>query len=134
MTEPNQRRFARRGDIFVVAGLVAVALIAMVVIYLMGAPSGNIAVVTVEGREIMRIDLGDYTNKEDYITLREDYGVPVDFEIRDATIRFVNVDCPDHLCEAMGAIGREYDSAICMPNQTVVAIYSPDDAPYKVGG
>lgn len=126
----SPRRFTGRRDIWVVLALVAAALLAMWALDALGSKEGNIAVVTLRGQEIMRFNLRDYAQKTERVSLVDSYGVPVHFELKDGTIRFVDVDCPDHLCEAVGPIRGEYESAACLPNETLVAVYSPEDVPF----
>ena len=40
----------------------------------------------------------------------------------DHKIRFVNVTCPDHLCEGFGFISLPTQTAVCMPNRVSVLI------------
>lgn len=60
---------------------------------------------------------------DDYrITLREEYNVPVSFEVRSGAIRFVDVDCPDHICEQAGFLSTDGQTAVCMPNRVTVIV------------
>ena len=81
----------------------------------------NLAVIMVDGKEVMRLNL---LEEEDHIfSLQEDYGVPVSFQIENHKIRFVQVTCPDHICENAGFLSMEGQSAVCMPNRTSLSIY-----------
>lgn len=76
--------------------------------------------IIVNGQEIRAVALSSAGNET--FSLRQEYGIPVDFEIRDHAIRFVNVDCPDHICEKTGFVGTDGATAVCMPNRTTVVI------------
>ena len=39
----------------------------------------------------------------------------VTLEVTDGKIRFIDSQCPDHLCEGFGWVQTEYDSAVCVP-------------------
>ena len=44
-------------------------------------------------------------------------------EVKDGAIRFVDSQCPDHICEGFGFISQEGDYAVCMPAGVAVTIY-----------
>lgn len=122
----DNRSFAKKAELIIIGILLAAALIASAFIFLPGFGKNqyNIARVTLDGKEIMQIDLaGDDTVYDLY----PDYGVPVRFELKDHQIRYVDVDCPDHLCEKEGFISKELEYAICMPNKVAVMIYTREE-------
>lgn len=43
-------------------------------------------------------------------------------EIQDGEVRMVYSGCPDHLCEYQGAISRDGEMIVCLPNRVVVQI------------
>ena len=81
----------------------------------------NLAVIMIDGKEVMRFNLLEETDR--IFSLEEDYGIPVSFQIEDHRIRFVQVTCPDHICENAGYLSMEGQSAVCMPNRTSLSIY-----------
>lgn len=84
----------------------------------------NLAVIAIDGKEVLRLNL---LEEEDRIlSLEEVYGVPVSFQIEDRRIRFVNVTCPDHICENAGYLSMEGQTAVCMPNRTSLSIYGEE--------
>lgn len=81
----------------------------------------TVAVVSVDGQELRRFDLG---RAEDGVySIAEDTGKPVSFEVRAGAIRFVNVTCPDHVCEKAGWCDAPGERAVCMPNRTALICY-----------
>ena len=71
----------------------------------------------------------DNTEKRYEISLEEDGphtitegNFPVYLEVKDGRIRFINSQCPDHICEGYGFIKHEDESAICMPAGVAVLI------------
>lgn len=128
-TPKKTRRFITGRDIMIIAVVLLIAAAALWYMRSSAAKEGNIAIITVNGNEIMRLNLAEYQTKTERISLIDEYHVPVSFEIAEGGIRFVDVDCPDHLCEAMGVCREEYEMAVCLPNATLVAVYTPEDAP-----
>ena len=47
---------------------------------------------------------------------------PITIEIRDRMVAIIKADCPDELCLAFGFINHVGQSAICLPNQTVLSV------------
>ena len=84
----------------------------------------NLAVIMIDGKEAVRLNLLEEPNRT--FSLREDFGVPVSFQIQDHKIRFVEVDCPDHICENAGFLSMEGQTAVCMPNRTSLSIYGEE--------
>ena len=108
---------------FVLIAAAAALLLAGVFAFGRTGRGGGIAHVYLNGIEIKTLKLA--TVHPGVFSLREEYGVPVDFEIRDGRVRFINVECPDHICEKTGFIGTDGQAAVCMPNKTAVVITMP---------
>ena len=51
----------------------------------------------------------------------EGAALPVTLEVKDGAVRFVDSQCPDHLCEGFGWVKTEYDRAVCMPAGVAVS-------------
>ncbi len=100
--------------------LIALALLMLGGFYLLNkeGPAGT-AHVTVNGEQVLELAL---KNAPDQTIDLSVYGVPASLEIREEKIRFVNVTCPDHICERTGWIWQDGQSAVCMPNRTAVII------------
>jgi hypothetical protein len=81
-----------------------------------------LAEVVIQGETVMKIPLNHNENSVIW-DLQDKYHVPVHLETDHGRIRFVDVDCPDHICENTGWLSLEYQSAVCMPNRTVVTVY-----------
>lgn len=48
--------------------------------------------------------------------------LPVTLEVSEGRIRFVDSQCPDHICEGYGWLSKEHDQAVCMPAGVVVSV------------
>lgn len=76
------------------------------------------AVITVNGKEIKRIDLS--ASENEIFTLNTNPTVTL--EIKDSKIRFINALCPDKTCEKCGFLENAGDTAACVPAKTVITI------------
>ena len=83
----------------------------------LGAQPGKSALVEVIGGETQTISL-----ETDGIYHIEDAQLPVTLEVKDGKIRFIDSQCPDHLCEGFGWVQTEYDSAVCVPSGVSVRV------------
>ncbi|MEG0833325.1 MAG: NusG domain II-containing protein [Oscillospiraceae bacterium] len=107
--------YFKKKEILIIAALVLVSAAAILCFKLIGG-RGNVAVVTYNGGEVMRIDL---SNDGIYSV---DADLPVSLEVSDGKIHFINSQCPDKLCEGFGLIGEEFEYAVCMPARVSVQI------------
>lgn len=78
--------------------------------------------VYIGGDQVMVIDLSK--EERNRVIDLSPYSVPGKLEVEGYRIRFIQVACPDHICEKTGWIGRDGESAVCMPNRAAVLIYS----------
>ena len=118
-SEPDRDRrpFFRRADLLIGAVVLLGAGIWLALALLppdAEVSPGGVAVATIVGDEN-----GDFTRE---IPLDTDADIdidgglfPVHLQVRDGAIRFVNSECPDHLCEGFGWLRHEGDAALCAP-------------------
>ena len=115
----NKPAFFRRWDVLVVAALLAVAGIWLA--FTIAKPTGALATISLaqNGAEtvVQQVHLG----KDDTLHLTGG-GLAVTLEIKDGAIRFINSQCPDHLCEDFGWLQREGEWAFCAPAGVMVRI------------
>ena len=104
----------KKNILFALAILAAAGLLAL---WGMGRGAGAQAVVSVAQGETRRISLA-----QDGVYQIEGAPFPVTLEVKDGAIRFVDSQCPDHICENYGWLSREHDQAICAPGGVVVTI------------
>lgn len=104
-------------------------LILLVAAFFLYAPrDGNaVAVISVDGEELRRIDLAHAENET--FSIAKSSGKPVSFQVENGAIRFVQVDCPDHLCEKSGWCDAPGERAVCMPNRTTLICYNSEELP-----
>ncbi|WRS26499.1 NusG domain II-containing protein [Oscillospiraceae bacterium MB08-C2-2] len=94
-------------------------------------PAGATAQLYIGNQAVMALKLDSTVRR---IDLAEEYGVPVSLEISGGKLRFVDVDCPDHLCEKTGWISQEGESVVCLPNRVAAVIAQSGPAGTGVAG
>ena len=106
--------------------ILAVMLAAAVLVWVLLSRKKSVlfAEVVIQGETVMKIPLNSEEESKTW-DLQEKYNVPVHLETDHGRIRFIDVDCPDHICENTGWLSMAYQSAVCMPNRTAVTVY-PD--------
>lgn len=120
-----ERTVMSKKDLRLIAGILLFALLIGGFLLLRQSETKGVAALSVDGTIVALYDLEKEPNQ--LIDLQENYGVPVTLEIREGSISFRESVCPDHICENYGFISREGETAVCMPNQTVLTIHSHSD-------
>ena len=110
-----QMKLFKKKDLFLLGALLLVA--AGIALFYLLRPAGARAIVTINGAESQEIDLS-----KDGIYQIEGAALPVTLEVCEGKIRFINSQCPDHLCEGFGYLDSEGEYAICMPAGVAVTI------------
>ena len=82
------------------------------------AEKGDVAMVAIDGTA-ERIEISLAEEKTHTIT---GGNFIVTLEVKGGAIRFIDSQCPDHLCEGFGFISEEDDFAVCMPAGVAVLI------------
>lgn len=108
-------------EALILALALLVCALAIAVFRLAGSTGTQVLVVN-DGVVLATLDLRDYPDGT--IIPLSSLGVekPVSFEVSGGRIRFVNVTCPDHLCEGFGYINLSTQTAVCMPNKISLSI------------
>ncbi|MEG1943783.1 MAG: NusG domain II-containing protein [Angelakisella sp.] len=102
-------------------GVLAVLVIGSLLFLLRpAAPHGLVATVQVGDKKILELPLA--TAADGTISIKDETGLPITFEIRDHAIRFLDSDCPDKICIKSGFLHRDMDIASCLPNKTVLLV------------
>ena len=115
---------SKRMEIGIIVAVAVVCIIAALILYLPKSDGGDVvASISVDGTERYRVDLSENTDAFTY-RIENDTGKPVSFEITGQKIRFIDVTCPDHVCEKAGWCERPGDRAVCMPNRTTLICYA----------
>ncbi len=134
--EPTPKRL-RKIEAIIIGVVVLAALVGWYLINGRSSPDlsqagseaeSNYAVVSIDGNTVEVIRLADHVGSEAYFVDLRQWDVEGKLELKEGKIRFIEVSCPDHICEEQGFIGQELQSAVCMPNRVAVSIYSDEDA------
>ncbi len=115
----------RRNDILLIAGVLAAALIGLLLWVLLRTP-GSTAVVLVDGVETARYPLD--TPAAMTLHLDEDWSNRL--VIRDGRAYVTAANCPDQICVKHAGISHVGESIVCLPHKLVVRIEgASQDAP-----
>lgn len=108
---------------FLIAILILLITGSLLMWFLLSRNRGRLfAEVVIQGETVMEIPLNQDEGSVIW-DLQETCHIPVHLETDHGRIRFIDVDCPDHICENTGWLSIAYQSAVCMPNRTAVTIY-----------
>ena len=87
---------------------------------LRGSGEGTVAVISVDGDELDRIDLS---------RVKEPYDIEVDtgygrnlVHVEPGAISVTEADCPDRICVAMGKLRGDGIPIVCMPHHLIIRI------------
>ena len=100
-----------------IGGLLGFSLVAMGIRYFT-ADKGEYAMVAIDNTATRY----EISLKEEAIHTITEGNFVVTLEVKDGAIRFINSQCPDHLCEGFGFVSEEDDFAVCMPAGVAVLI------------
>lgn len=133
MTE--KRNWFNRLDVFLLLGLAVISVIILVCMNLQSA-DGVTAEIFSDGKLVESIKLDNTANGVYRISFNADANNArtasaasnVHYEIKNGQIRFIDVDCPDKLCENFGFLSREGELAVCLPNRVSIRISGKGNA------
>ncbi|MFV0351058.1 MAG: NusG domain II-containing protein [Oscillospiraceae bacterium] len=111
-TPATARPFAKKRDLIVIGAILLVAAAAFL-FFMLTRTTGAVAEITIsgtKGNSVQTIALS-----KDGIYDIEGGSYPVTLEIADGAVRFINSQCPDHLCEGFGWLRYQDEYAICIP-------------------
>ena len=101
--------------------LFAVIVIGGLLLYRgLGRGEGTVAVISVNGEELERVDLSK-VRKEYDLEISTEYGNNT-VHIEPGAISVTAADCPDHVCVMQGKLSSSGIPIICMPNRLVISI------------
>jgi len=111
----------RAGDIVLVVLIVVAAAVSMFLVSRANAgEKGSLAIIEVNGKEVMRIALGDGQQDRTF-KVRGMTGYNL-VEVRDGRIRMLEADCRDRICLGVGWVEAPGRAIICLPHRVVVRV------------
>lgn len=120
-----------RGDLVLILCIVLLALLPFATGKYLQArasadKSGLTAVLTVDGKEVWRQNLDDLTSE---VTYTAEFGTGSMVICADESGAWVETsDCPDQICVHAGKLDKISQTAVCIPNRTVLRIVASDPA------
>lgn len=114
-------KFIKKGDIAVIALIIIVAAVFM--LWNNSKSDAVQAVITVDGKIIETVDLGNVSEK---ITVIPGTTPRVVITAENGKIRFESAECEDKLCVHSGELSKHGDTAVCLPSKTVITVTGSD--------
>lgn len=106
-----------RNDIILVAALLLAALLVLTV-FRLAAKNGAYAVISRDGREIMRLSLSVDTER----VIPSDNGGFNTVRISEGRVSVSEASCPDGICARHKPIRATNESIVCLPNRLTVYV------------
>ena len=110
------------GDFLIVLLLLLTAVLGPVVLAT-GAGAEITAIVTQDGEEIARVNLA---NLPEPLRIAYDGEYPGIILAENGRIRFLEAECPDHVCVDTGWLTRAGGTAACLPARVLVRLEGND--------
>ena len=118
--------FSRRELLWAAAVVVLAGVVGVFVWNGAGDQSDQLMVVLwSDGQAVWKENLADL--QKENISL-EIYGVEGYLEAEPGRIRFVQMNCPDKICESAGWLSAENQTAVCMPNRISMTVLTSQEA------
>ncbi len=121
-------RYFRPGDIIIYTMLVLIFALGTIMTTGGARPASVTAVVTLDGREIHRIDLQNVSEPYEFLVESDPDHYNL-LRVEEGRIRVLEASCPDQIDVKQGWISRSHQSIICLPNRLVIRILPGSDAP-----
>lgn len=123
-------KMIKRWDVMIVLSLILLSFLPMMVFSYIQAEkvtenSTNVAVISVNGKEVRRITLTNNTNHEIFDVYSEDGDVNT-IEVKENQIRIKAADCSDQVCVLTGFISKPGETIVCLPHKVLVEIQTED--------
>jgi len=114
-------RFFKKSDIIIILLIISAAI--GFLLWQRAMPTATTATISIDSAVQRTIDLS--TAKDEIFKI--DGHDNITFEIKDGAIRIMESDCHDRICIRAGFISKKGQSAVCLPNRTVVELSGDGD-------
>lgn len=108
-----------KNDIILIGILCVIALSIYIIVNLCVYKQGTIVKIYFDSNLIKTVRLEEDMEYE----IKENNHINI-IKIKNGKVFMKEADCPDKLCEKQGAISRNGESIICLPNKIVIKIIS----------
>lgn len=114
-------KYFKTGDLIIYGTLLVIFILGTVMVIGSKQISSTTAVVTLDGEEIHRINLGLVDEPYEFRveTTQGDYNI---IRVENGRIRVVEASCPDKIDVKQGWISNAHQSIVCLPNRLVIRI------------
>lgn len=110
-------KLLRKTDLIIILAVMLAA--AAFIIFLRAGDEPLRADISVDGKTVESIDLSKVTDR---IEIQPRGAEKVLIVAENGKIRFEHSDCPDKLCVKQGELYRKGDTAVCLPEKTVITV------------
>ena len=118
----------KKNDIFLIAGILFLALAIAAAYFFVYPQHGDIVQVSVDGLTVKTFPLNQNTS----YTIRTKANEENILEIKDGYARITTANCPDKLCVHQRKISKQGETLVCLPHKVVVSIISSKKATLDV--
>lgn len=112
------RQKIRRADLLLIAGLLAVSIVAYAAVQFLVRRDGVYAVVKVDGQKVEQLSLKQAAR----ITVEGYQGGTNEIVVEEGRVYMLEADCPDKICVRTGKISHTGQTIVCLPHRVVVEI------------
>lgn len=119
----NKNKKQHRNDIFLIAGVLLLALAMFVGYSFMYRQAGGRVVVTVDGQEYATLPL----DEETILEIDTENGINR-LQIKGGYADMIEADCADKLCVDQRKISKKGETIVCLPHKIVVEVISGDES------
>jgi hypothetical protein len=113
-----------RFDLVVAGAVLLLTLLLSLLVYRPAGTDAVTAVVSMDGEELMQIDLSKVTEHTEYPV---DSAYPLIIAVEPGRICVLESDCPGKDCVRVGWISQPGRSIVCLPNRLVVTLVSDEE-------
>lgn len=111
----------KKNDVILGGGMLIVALVLFLVMYLTRNEAGNQIQITVDGTVY-----GTYSLEKDQVIEVKEKDFYNRIRIQDGAAYMEEANCPDGYCEEQGKISGRTQTIVCLPHKLVVEVLDAD--------
>ena len=112
----------KKKDIILGIGIIAAALLMMLVMQRNSGEEGDKIQVTLDGKVY-----GTYSLEKDQVIEIEEGSLYNKIRVEDGKAYMEEANCPDGYCEEQGKISRHTQTIVCLPHKLVVEVLESDN-------
>jgi hypothetical protein len=121
----TKNRYFKPGDLIIYGALLLIFSLGAIIIAGEKHQASSLAVVTLDGREIHRINLDLVANPYE-LRVETNQGEYNLIRVEKGRIRVIEASCPDQIDVKQGWISNAHQSIICLPHRLVIRILKDD--------